>query len=95
MYLVRNRKRKLLDTPSSKNLKQNIFSKNHVSGTARKIGVTFIWWVTKAAQRATELRYQCLEDRRDFVFETVFSSAEKLDFLRKAHEAGFFIRFPN
>ena len=20
------------------------FSKNHVSGTARKIGVTFIWW---------------------------------------------------
>jgi len=36
----------LLDTPSSKNLKQNIFSKNHVSGTARKIGVTFIWWVT-------------------------------------------------
>ena len=48
--------------------------------------------VLKAAQRATELRYQCLEDRRDFVFETVFSSAEKLDFLRKAHEAGFFIR---
>jgi predicted ABC-type ATPase len=48
--------------------------------------------VLKAAQRATELRYQCLEDRRDFVFETVFSSAEKLEFLRKAHEAGFFIR---
>ena len=48
--------------------------------------------VLKAAQRATELRYQCLEDRRDFVFETVFSSAEKLDFLRKSHEAGFFIR---
>ena len=23
------------------------FSKNHVSGTARKIGVTFIWWFTK------------------------------------------------
>lgn len=48
--------------------------------------------VLKAAQRATELRYQCLEQRRDFVFETVFSSAEKLEFLRKAHEAGFFIR---
>ena len=48
--------------------------------------------VMKAAQRATELRYQCLEERRDFVFETVFSSAEKLEFLRKAYEAGFFIR---
>ena len=22
------------------------FSKNHVSGNARKIGVTFIWWFT-------------------------------------------------
>ena len=48
--------------------------------------------VLKAAQRATELRYQCLEEHRDFVFETVFSSTEKLEFLRKAHEAGFFIR---
>ena len=48
--------------------------------------------VLKAAQHATEIRYQCLKERRDFVFETVFSSAEKLDFLRKAHEAGFFIR---
>lgn len=48
--------------------------------------------VLKAAQRATELRYKCLADRRDFVFETVFSSAEKLEFLRKAHDEGFFIR---
>ena len=48
--------------------------------------------ILKAAQRATELRYQCIAERRDFVFETVFSSVEKLDFLRKAHEEGFFIR---
>ena len=48
--------------------------------------------ILKAAQRATELRYQCLADHRDFVFETVFSSPEKLEFLRKAHESGFFIR---
>lgn len=48
--------------------------------------------VLKAAQRATELRYQCLEQRRDFVFETVFSSVEKLEFLRKAYQNGFFIR---
>ena len=49
--------------------------------------------VMKAAKAATELRYKCLEEKRDFVFETVFSSEEKLDFLRKAHEIGFFIRF--
>ena len=48
--------------------------------------------VLKAAERATQLRYECLENRRDFVFETVFSADEKLDFLRKAKEAGFFIR---
>lgn len=49
--------------------------------------------VLKAAQYSTKLRYKCLEEQRDFVFETVFSSDEKLEFLRKAHEAGFFIRF--
>ncbi len=48
--------------------------------------------VLKAARKATEMRYDCLEKRVDFVFETVFSSAEKLDFLQKAKEAGFFIR---
>ena len=49
--------------------------------------------VIKAAQLATEKRYECLESRKDFVFETVFSSAEKLEFLRKAKESGYFIRF--
>lgn len=49
--------------------------------------------VLKAAQFATELRYKSLEEKKDFVFETVFSSDEKLEFLQKAHEAGFFIRF--
>lgn len=48
--------------------------------------------VFKAAEHATKLRYECLEQKRDFVFETVFSSAEKLEFLQKAKEAGFFIR---
>ena len=49
--------------------------------------------VLKAAEQATKLRYECLEKRCDFVFETVFSSSEKLEFLKKAKEAGFFIRF--
>jgi len=48
--------------------------------------------IMKAAEHATQLRYECLELRRDFVFETVFSSPEKLEFLHKAKEAGFFIR---
>ncbi|MBQ7686695.1 MAG: zeta toxin family protein [Bacteroidaceae bacterium] len=49
--------------------------------------------VLKAAERATQLRYECLEQGRDFVFETVFSAQEKLEFLHKAKSAGFFIRF--
>lgn len=48
--------------------------------------------VLKAAEEATRLRYDCLENGRDFVFETVFSSPEKLEFLRKAKDAGYFIR---
>ena len=47
--------------------------------------------VLKAAEEAT-LRYDCLENGRDFVFETVFSSPEKQEFLRKAKDAGYFIR---
>ena len=49
--------------------------------------------VLKAAEKATQMRYECLEQGRDFVFETVFSSPEKLEFLKKAKEVGFFIRF--
>ncbi len=49
--------------------------------------------VLKAAEEATCIRYKCLEQRYDFVFETVFSSPEKLEFLRKAKDAGYFIRF--
>ena len=48
--------------------------------------------VMKASEYATKLRYECLEQGRDLVFETVFSSQEKLEFLLKAKEAGFFIR---
>ena len=49
--------------------------------------------VLKAARYSTELRYKCLESKQDVVFETVFSSDEKLEFLKKAHRMGFFIRF--
>lgn len=49
--------------------------------------------VLQAAEFATRLRYECLEGKKDFVFETVFSSDEKLDFVKRAKEEGFFIRF--
>lgn len=45
--------------------------------------------VFRAAEHATRLRYQYLEERQDFVFETVFSAAEKLEFLQKAKKAEF------
>ena len=48
--------------------------------------------VLSAAKLATEMRHECLIQGRDFVFETVFSSSEKLEFLHQAKDAGFFIR---
>lgn len=48
--------------------------------------------VLKAAKEATRLRYECLEKNTDFVFETVLSSDEKVEFLRRAHDDDFFIR---
>ncbi len=48
--------------------------------------------VLKAAQFATEQRENCLKNGESFIFETVFSAIDKVDFLQKAKEAGFFIR---
>ena len=48
--------------------------------------------VIKAAKYCEELREQCLRDRKSFVFETVFSSPDKIDFIIRAKAAGFFIR---
>lgn len=48
--------------------------------------------VLKAAKFATQMRLDCLANKQDFVFETVFSSTEKLNFLQDAKKVGFFIR---
>ena len=48
--------------------------------------------VMKAAKYCTELREKCLRERTSFVFETVMSSDEKVNFIFKAKQAGFFIR---
>ena len=48
--------------------------------------------VLLAAEQATKMRYECLKQRKNFVFETVFSSLEKLEFLQHAKAEGYFIR---
>ncbi|MBX9743533.1 MAG: zeta toxin family protein [Chthoniobacterales bacterium] len=49
--------------------------------------------VMKAAQRAEEMREKCLGKRQSFLFETVLSIPDKVDFIRRAKKEGFFIRF--
>ncbi len=49
--------------------------------------------VIKAANEAQIIRDKCLKEKRSLAFETVFSSPEKLDFVKRAKDAGFFIRF--
>lgn len=48
--------------------------------------------VIQAARRAAEIREGCLTQNRSLAFETVLSAPDKVDFIRKARDAGFFIR---
>lgn len=48
--------------------------------------------VLKAANYSSHLREKCLAEKRSFVFETVFSAQDKIDFVIRAKQAGFFIR---
>ena len=48
--------------------------------------------VLKAATYCSNLREQCLKEKKSFVFETVFSAQDKIDFVIRAKQAGFFIR---
>lgn len=49
--------------------------------------------VLKAAQYAEDWRNRCLAEKRGFVFETVLSVPDKVQFMWAAKDAGFFIRF--
>jgi len=49
--------------------------------------------VMQAAQYCEQQREQCLQDRQSLIFETVLSSDGKVDFIRRAKEMGYFIRF--
>ena len=48
--------------------------------------------VLKAANYCAELRKKCLNERKSFVFETVMSAIDKIDFIAQAKKNGFFIR---
>lgn len=45
-----------------------------------------------AANLADSLREQYIAERKDFAFETVMSSQGKIDVIKKAKDAGYFIR---
>lgn len=48
--------------------------------------------VMKAAKRATEIREQCIEEGTSLAFETVLSAPDKVEFIRRAKEASYFVR---
>jgi predicted ABC-type ATPase len=48
--------------------------------------------VIKAANRAKEMRENCIATMKSMAFETVFSTQEKVNFVRRAKAAGYFIR---
>jgi predicted ABC-type ATPase len=47
----------------------------------------------KAANYAEKIREKCLKNKQNLVFETVFSTQGKIDFIKKAIKQGYFIRF--
>ena len=48
--------------------------------------------VREAAQFCEQWREQCLTDKKSLIFETVMSAPDKLDFIRRAKRAGYFVR---
>ncbi len=48
--------------------------------------------VMQAVQYCENEREDCLRNKRSLIFETVLSSEGKVDFIRRAREAGYFIR---
>lgn len=48
--------------------------------------------VLQAAHFCEEWREQCLQNKTSLIFETVMSAPDKIDFIRRAKQAGFFIR---
>jgi predicted ABC-type ATPase len=48
--------------------------------------------IRKAVVYCQGWREQCLSERKSLIFETVLSADDKIDFIKRAKEAGFFVR---
>ena len=48
--------------------------------------------VMKAVQYAAEVREECIANRRSLIFETVLSVPDKISFVQRAKQNGYFIR---
>lgn len=48
--------------------------------------------VLKAANYCNDWRERCLAEHKNHIFETVMSAGDKVDYILRAKEAGFFIR---
>ena len=48
--------------------------------------------ILQAAQYAQNLREKCLEENTSLIFETVLSAEDKIDFIYRAKQKGFFVR---
>jgi len=48
--------------------------------------------IISAANYCAQWREECLAEKKSFVFETVMSAEDKIDFIIRAKESGFFIR---
>lgn len=48
--------------------------------------------VIQSIKYCEDLRMQCLQEKKSLIFETVLSIQDKVDYICKAKEAGFFVR---
>lgn len=48
--------------------------------------------VLKAVNYAAEVREECIANKRSLIFETVLSAPDKVSFIQKAKQKGYFIR---
>ncbi len=48
--------------------------------------------ILKAANYCNEWREKCLVEKKSHIFETVMSAADKVDYILRAKNAGFFVR---
>ena len=48
--------------------------------------------IKKAVVYCEEWREKCLAERKSLIFETVLSAKDKIDYIERAKEAGFFVR---